>query len=80
MDEEMTVIGVLINWFPIMLIVAVWVLYMRLCLRRSRSSSGRNCPDLMEDFIQETKTQNASLVKIIEKLDARIARLEDRPD
>ena len=80
MDEEMTVIGVLVNWFPMLLLIAALIFFLRSVSRRSRSSSGRDYPDLMEDFVEETKNQNANLIKIIEKMDERISRLEDRPD
>lgn len=77
MSDEAALLGILISWFPMLLLIGVWLF---LCWRmgafgRNRMSQGQ----YLQEILEETKRQNVALEAIITKMDARLSQLESRP-
>lgn len=68
--DETTPIGVLVSWFPMLLLIGVWIYFMR---------SVKSGPlSAQQKIVEEYRQHNALLRDIIDRMDKRIARLEDR--
>ncbi|MEQ1715236.1 MAG: hypothetical protein ABL907_04505 [Hyphomicrobium sp.] len=66
MDEN-SLAGVLLSWVPMLLVIGVWIFFMR-----KHFSSGPQ-----QQVIEAYKKHNELLRQVIERMDRRIARLED---
>jgi ATP-dependent Zn protease len=78
MPDESTLpgalISVLLNWFPFLLLVGVWlfVCWRIGAFRRGAMSQSR----YLQEILDETKQQNAILAALLTKVDARLSQLE----
>ena len=74
MSDEPTLLGTLITWFPMLLLIAVWLIMMwRMGIFRRNPM---NQAQYMQEILHETKRQNAALEAIITRMDARLSQLE----
>jgi hypothetical protein len=69
MSTQTTPFEVLINWFPMLLLIGVWIFFMSRVgwLRRGRLTNF----DYMEQMLQETKRHNEALEKILSRIEPR---------
>jgi|CXWK01.1.fsa_nt_gi cell division protein FtsB len=65
---------VLLNWLPMLLLIAVWVYFMR----KTGISGSMSYSQYLEATLAEQRKQNELLNAVIDKLDKRISNLEDR--
>jgi ATP-dependent Zn protease len=78
MPDDTTLLGALINvllqWFPFLLLVGVWLfLAGRMgAFRRGAMSQSR----YLEEILNQTKQQNATLAALLTTIDARLSQLE----
>jgi hypothetical protein len=80
MYDEPNLLGVIINWFPMFLLIGVFGFWVFLCWRAGAFQRGRmNQGQYMQAILDETRRQNAALEAIITKMDARISQLEAPP-
>jgi ATP-dependent Zn protease len=66
--NDTTLVGVLVNWFPMLLLVAVWIFFMR---QMNRGGSPA------QTALAEQKRHNEALEKILASHEARLQKLED---
>ena len=66
-----TLLDLLINWFPMLLLIAVWIFFMRKFL-------GPDGP--FQRTLAERKRHNEALEKILARIDARLQKIEDKRD
>jgi ATP-dependent Zn protease len=69
MSNYKTLIDLLSNWFPMLLLVGVWIFFMR-------QMRGPNGPQ--ERSLAEQKRHNEALEKILASVDARLQKIEDK--
>jgi cell division protease FtsH len=69
MDRE-ALINLFVNWLPMLLIIGVWIYFMK-------KGGGLGYGKYLEEHLAENKRQNELMLKLLEKMDERIARLED---
>ena len=78
MPDESTLSGaifsVLLNWFPFLLLVGVWLFacWRMGAFRRGAMSQSR----YLQEILDETKQQNATLAALLTRIDARLSQLE----
>ena len=65
---------VLLNWLPMLLLIAAWVYFMR----KTGISGSMSYSQYLEATLAEQRKQNELLNAVIDKLDKRISNLEDR--
>lgn len=65
---------VLLNWLPMLLMVAVWVYF----IRKTGVTGAMSYTQYLEATLAEQRKQNELLNAVIDKLDKRISNLEDR--
>lgn len=70
MNSEFNWIETLVAWGPILLIMGVWIYFMR------NMGGGMSYGKYLEEHLAESRRQNELLTKLIEKMDARISQLE----
>jgi ATP-dependent Zn protease len=66
-NQVPSIVEVLINWFPMLLLIAVWIYFMR----GFRGRGGLNCSQYYELFLAEQKRNNEALEKILARLEHR---------
>jgi hypothetical protein len=71
-------IGVLVNWFPMLLLVAVWLLIFRRSRDVYTGKSGKTHGEMLEEHIAELRRQNDLLEKLVKDQEARLQRVEAR--
>jgi hypothetical protein len=64
-----TIWRLLAEWFPMLLLVAVWIVFMRLMFRKSIPSQ--------QQALAEQKRHNDALEKTLASHEARLQKLED---
>lgn len=74
MLESSSLTNVLLNWLPMLLLMAVWVYFMR----KTGVSGSMSYTQYLEASLAEQRKQNELLIAVIDKLDKRISNLEDR--
>ncbi|MDX2265982.1 MAG: hypothetical protein NW215_13560 [Hyphomicrobiales bacterium] len=69
-------LSIAISWFPLLLLLAVWFFFMWRggMLKRGQMTNS----EYLEAHLTETRRLNANLEALVARMDARIARLEDR--
>lgn len=63
--EERSFLAYLMSWFPMLLLIAVWIFYMR------RSGPGSKHIQLLEEYRDEMKITNQHLDRIVATLEKR---------
>lgn len=76
MNETPTLLSVIINWFPMLLLIGVWVYFMKSMMGKSRGASGKSYAILLEEMNAEMRRQNDLLERIVSGHEARLQRLE----
>jgi ATP-dependent Zn protease len=66
----------LVSWFPMLLLIGVWVFFMRQMKGFSKSSTGKTGIQIAEQNMLELKRHNDLLEKLVQSQDQRIQRLE----
>ena len=66
MEDMPQWLGVLISWFPMLLLIAVWVVFMS-----RMSGAGKRGRKYQEDVLEEMRKQNALLERITLALERR---------
>jgi hypothetical protein len=80
MDDDPNLLSVLINWFPMLLLIGVFGWWVFLCWRAGAFKRGSMSQgQYLQDILNETKRNNAALEAIITKMDARLSQLEAAP-
>jgi ATP-dependent Zn protease len=69
-------IEALVSWFPMLLLISVWVFFMRQMKGSWKTSSGKSGIEIAEQNMIELKRHNDLLEKLIQTQEARIQRLE----
>jgi ATP-dependent Zn protease len=75
MNKE--VLEALISWFPMLLLIGVWIFFMKKMQGNLRSASGKSPAQVAEEQLSEMRRQNDLLEKILTKQDARLQALEN---
>lgn len=65
MDEPNALLGVAIQWLPMLLLIGVWLYIMR---RQSNPLRGISHAEYLEQLLAEERRHNAQLEKILERL------------
>jgi ATP-dependent Zn protease len=73
MIDYRTLIDLLSNWFPMLLLIGVWIFFMRQMRSQMR---GPDSPQ--ERSLAEQKRHNEALEKILASIDARLRKVEDK--
>jgi ATP-dependent Zn protease len=66
----------LIEWFPMLLLIGVWLFFMRQMQVNGKTKSGKTSVQISEEHVVELRRQNDLLEKIIKDQDARLQSLE----
>jgi cell division protease FtsH len=74
MRDPMNWIDIVVSWFPMLLLIGVWIWFMR----QMRGKSGLTQGQYFEAILEEYKKQNAVTNKLLETMDQRLRRLEDQ--
>ena len=74
MDKTWT--EILIDWFPMLLLIAVWIFAMWRGQRVYSGASGKSHGQLLEEHLEATRRQNDLLEQLVKDQDARLQRLE----
>jgi hypothetical protein len=69
-NQMPSLIELLINWFPILLLIAVWIYFMR----RYNGGGKLSTPQYFEQFLLEQKRHNEALEKILARIEQRLPR------
>ena len=69
-DLVPSLIGVLVNWAPMLLLIGVWVYFMRKYLGGRRGGMTNN--EYLALLLQEEKRHNEALEKILVRLEQRL--------
>ena len=64
-------IEILISWFPMLLLVAVWIYF----TRQMRGKSGKSLQELHLELVEEQRRHNASLEALLARMDERLAAI-----
>lgn len=76
MDDQTTWLSVLVAWGPMILLIAVWVYVAR---RQGWGFGGRmTYAQYLEELLVENRRQGERLGLLLERMDQRLSRLEDR--
>ena len=70
MSGEINWIETFVAWFPMLLLIGVWIYFMR------SMGGGMSYGKYLEQHLAEARRHNDLMMKIIEKMDARISHLE----
>ena len=68
-------VSTLVAWLPLLLVFVVWLLFMR---RMHNPKGGISQYAYMEQLLKAEQEQHKALLALIERMDQRLARLEDR--
>ena len=60
-----------VAWAPMLLLIGVWIYFMR-----SMGGGGMSYGKYLEQHLAEARRHNELMMKLVEKMDARITRLE----
>jgi hypothetical protein len=71
--EEPSLISLLANWFPMLLLIAVWIYFSRIMLRRFQSASGMTQIQYAEELLKETRRHNEQLERLLASANDRLA-------
>lgn len=71
-------IEVLVTWLPVLLLIAVWVIFMKRGRSAYMGKSGKTHGEMLEEHIAEMRRQNDLLEKIVKDQEARLQKLETR--
>jgi hypothetical protein len=74
MDRTWT--EILIDWFPMLLLIAVWIGAMYWGRGVYTSSTGKTHGQMLEEHIAEMKRQNDLLEQLVKDQESRLQRLE----
>ena len=66
----------LINWFPMLLLIGIWLFYMVLLKFNSKTPSSHLGSQTAGDQLSELRRRNELLEKIVKDHDARLQSLE----
>jgi cell division protease FtsH len=69
-NQVPSLIEILINWFPILLLIAVWIFFMLRYTGGGKLSPGQ----YYAQFLQEQKRHNEALEKILARLEHRLPK------
>ena len=69
MDKDLSLTSTLVSWFPMLLLICVWIYFMR------QMKGGP--ANYHQQILEEYRRNNELLTKIVERMDARISRLEN---
>lgn len=64
---------VLINWFPMLMLIGVWIFFMR----QMRGKDGITSGQYMAAILDEQKKQNELMSQTLDNMNRRLQRLED---
>ena len=78
MDGPPTLLSVLINWFPMLLLIAVWIYFMRAYRGQMRSQSGMTHVQYLEELLKESRRHNEQLEQLLATTNERLSDLERR--
>ena len=78
MENDPTFFSVLISWFPMLLLIAVWLWFMFKLKGTYKSRDGRGYTDLLIDCQQEQRRTNELLERFVNDYGERIRRLEQK--
>jgi ATP-dependent Zn protease len=67
-NQTPVIIDVLVSWFPMLLLIGVWVYFMRRCGGGGKITTS----EYYEQFLQEQKRSNEALEKILTRLENRL--------
>lgn len=76
MSESNPWIEILVAWLPMLLLIAVWVFYMRRSRGIYMGQSGKTHGEMLEEHIAEMRRQNDLLEKLVKDQEMRLQRLE----
>ena len=71
-----TLLSLLANWFPMLLLIGVWIYFMRVFMRRSQSQAGMTQIQYLEELLKETRRHNEQLERLLTSTNDRLAQLE----
>jgi ATP-dependent Zn protease len=69
-NQMPSIVEILINWFPMLLLIAVWIYFMRTFRGRGGLTSMQYC----EQMLQEQKRHNEALETILTRIEQRLPR------
>ncbi len=67
-NQVPSLIEVFVNWFPMLLLIGVWIYFMRRFGGRGKLTTS----EYYEQFLQEQKRNNEALEKILARLEQRL--------
>jgi ATP-dependent Zn protease len=67
---------ILIDWFPMLLLIGVWVFAMYRSRNLYVGKSGKTHGEMLEEHVGEMKRQNDLLERIMKDQESRLQRLE----
>jgi hypothetical protein len=80
MNEPINVTALLVQWLPMLLVIAVWVGITAFAMRRGRGvytgQSGKTHGQMLEESVEESKRMNNLLEKMLVDHEDRLIRLE----
>ena len=78
MENDPTFFSVLISWFPMLLLIVVWVWYMLRMKGVCKSNDGRSSIDLLVEQVDEQRKTNKVLERLASDYEERLKRLEQQ--
>jgi ATP-dependent Zn protease len=74
--EDPTLLTVLIGWFPMLLLIGVFIYFTRTLMSRTRSISGLTSVQYMEELLKETRRHNEQLERLLASTNERLSDIE----
>ena len=71
-----TLLDVFISWFPMLLLIAVWVYFILRGQKASQGPSGKSHGEMLEEHLEVTRRQNDLLEQLVKDQEVRLQRLE----
>ena len=70
MENAPKLLELLVSWLPMLLLIGVWIYFMR------QMQGGMSYVEYRKQALQEQRTHNETMKKLLETMDKRLQRLE----
>lgn len=69
-------IPIIVNWLPILLLIGVFIYFVRRSQSIYTGRSGKTHGEMLEEYILELKRQNDLIERVVQDQETRLQRLE----
>lgn len=69
-------VEILVDWLPMVVLVGLWLYFMKRSQRAYSATSGKSHGQLLEEHLEATRRQNELLEQLVRDQETRLQRLE----